>query len=185
MGLVIERMQDGKKFNARYSPDKRGFISSPTVLVSENGKEYVVPAAAMDNPSLIPVLNTIEAARRQGTLGSFDFNAVYRQNTPVPGFVSGGPTGDIPSFNTTEAQVHVRHLEDRALVHLLHKRGQELLQFIQGRGLQYVLDRHTAPSSAEGGLLLYEGAGQGLFADFFRQGLGDLHLRAFPFLDIA
>ena len=87
-GQVIERMQDGKKFNARYSPDKRGFISSPTVLVSENGKEYVVPAAAMDNPSLIPVLNTIEAARRQGTLGSFDFNAVYRQNTPVPGFVS-------------------------------------------------------------------------------------------------
>ena len=71
-GQVIERMQDGKKFNARYSPDKRGFISSPTVLVSENGKEYVVPAAAMDNPSLIPVLNTIEAARRQGTLGSFD-----------------------------------------------------------------------------------------------------------------
>ena len=55
-----------------------------------------------------------------------------------------------------EAQVHVRHLEDRALVHLLHKRGQELLQFIQGRGLQYVLDRHTAPASAEGGLLLYE-----------------------------
>ena len=44
---------------------------------------------------------------------------------------------------------------------------------------------HTAPASAEGGLLLYEGAGQGLFADFFRQGLGDLHLRAFPFLDIA
>jgi len=101
-GQVIERMQDGKKFNARYSPDKRGFISSPTVLVSENGKEYVVPAAAMDNPSLIPVLNTIEAARRQGTLGSFDFNAVYRQNTPVPGFVSGGPTGDIPSFDTTD-----------------------------------------------------------------------------------
>ena len=65
-GQVIERMQDGKKFNARYSPDKRGFISSPTVLVSENGKEYVVPAAAMDNPSLIPVLNTIEAARRRG-----------------------------------------------------------------------------------------------------------------------
>lgn len=101
-GQVIERMQDGKKFNARYSPDKRGFISSPTVLVSENGKEYVVPAAAMDNPSMIPVLNTIEAARRQGTLGSFDFNAVYRQNTPVPGFVSGGPTGDIPSFDTTD-----------------------------------------------------------------------------------
>lgn len=101
-GQVIERMQDGKKFNARYSPDKRGFISSPTVLVSENGKEYVVPAAAMDNPSLIPVLNTIEAARRQGTLGSFDFNAVYRQNTPAPGFVSGGPTGDIPSFDTTD-----------------------------------------------------------------------------------
>lgn len=101
-GQVIERMQDGKKFNARYSPDKRGFISSPTVLVSENGKEYVVPAAAMDNPSLIPVLNTIEAARRQGTLGSFDFNAVYRQNTPVPGFVSGGPTGAIPSFDTTD-----------------------------------------------------------------------------------
>lgn len=89
-GYVVERQQDGEKYNARYSPNKRGFISSPTVLVSENGKEYVVPSDAMDNPTLIPVLNTIEAARRQGTLGSFDFNAVYRQQPKIQGLANGG-----------------------------------------------------------------------------------------------
>ncbi|MDD6149340.1 MAG: phage tail tape measure protein [Bacteroides sp.] len=77
------RKQDGKKFKARLSPDKRGFISSPTVLVGENGGEYVIPASGLANPSLQPFLATLETARRNGTLKDLNFDAVYPLSATV------------------------------------------------------------------------------------------------------
>ena len=71
------REQDGKRFKARLSPDKRGFISSPTVLVGENGGEYVIPSSGLDNPTLRPLLATIETARKAGRLKDLNFEAVY------------------------------------------------------------------------------------------------------------
>ena len=85
----VEREQDGRRFKARLDPDRRGFIGSPTVLVGENGEEYVVPHEGLENPTLTPILHSIEAARRNGTLRSLDFSAVY----PVvraAGMESGG-----------------------------------------------------------------------------------------------
>jgi TP901 family phage tail tape measure protein len=83
------RSQDGKKFKARLSPDKRGFVSSPTILVGENGGEYVIPAEGLGNPSLLPFINTLETARRTGTLHSLNFEAVYPVGSAV-GRASGG-----------------------------------------------------------------------------------------------
>lgn len=86
----VEREQDGRRFKARLDPDRRGFISSPTVLVGENGEEYVVPHEGVENPTLTPILHSIETARKNGTLRSLDFSAVY----PVvrtAGMESGGP----------------------------------------------------------------------------------------------
>lgn len=77
------RKQDGKKFKARLSPDKRGFVSSPTVLVGENGGEYVIPASGLANPSLQPFLATLETARRNGTLKDLNFDAVYPLSATV------------------------------------------------------------------------------------------------------
>lgn len=71
-----KRAQDGKTFKARLSPDKRGFVSSPTVLVGENGGEYIIPAAGLANPTLQPFLATLETARRNGTLKDLNFDAV-------------------------------------------------------------------------------------------------------------
>lgn len=85
------RAQDGKAFKARLSPDKRGFVSSPTVLVGENGGEYVIPADGLSNPTLLPFLATMEEARKAGTLKSLNFEAVYPVGAAI-GRESGGFT---------------------------------------------------------------------------------------------
>lgn len=83
------RAQDGKAFKARLSPDKRGFVSSPTVLVGENGGEYVIPADGLSNPTLLPFVATMEEARKAGTLKSLNFEAVYPVGAAI-GRESGG-----------------------------------------------------------------------------------------------
>ena len=91
-GLVkTRRQQDGRSFEARLSPDKRGWVQSPTILVGEEGPEYVIPADGVANPSLSPFLNTIEQARRNGTLRSLNMGAVYPASVAY-GQAKGGVT---------------------------------------------------------------------------------------------
>lgn len=80
----VTRQQDRHRFRARLNPEKRGFIETPTLLVAENGTEYVIPNEGLQNPSLLPFINTIEAARRNGTLRNLNFESVY------PAIVSSG-----------------------------------------------------------------------------------------------
>ncbi len=91
-GLFVERAQDGKKFNARVQPDARGYIDKPTVLVGENGSEYVIPHEAMENPTMTPIINTIEAARRRGQLRDLDFTQVMPAMMRTQGYAGGGFT---------------------------------------------------------------------------------------------
>lgn len=88
--IFTEREQDGKTFNAKLSPKKRGLISGPTVLVGENGSEYVIPHDGLENPTLMPIIENIEAARKSGRLDSLDFRAVYSPTTVSSGFAVGG-----------------------------------------------------------------------------------------------
>ena len=88
-GGEVVRAQDGRRFKARLSPDKRGFVNSPTLLVSENGQEYVIPKEGLDNPTLLPFINTMEVARRNGQLKNLNFESVYPS---VEGRASGGFT---------------------------------------------------------------------------------------------
>lgn len=97
--INTRREQDGKHFKARLSPDKRGFISSPTVLVGENGGEYVIPAAGLDNPTLRPMLATIETARQAGRLKDLNFEAIYPLSSPI-GRESGGYVQSPPPTST-------------------------------------------------------------------------------------
>ena len=89
---VVRRVQDGKLFPARLSPDARGFVSSPTVLVGENGTEYVIPAEALENPSIRPFISAMETARRAGTLRSLRLEAVRPYS--IRGREEGGFTGN-------------------------------------------------------------------------------------------
>ncbi len=100
--INVRREQDGKGFNARLNPDARGFVTKPTVIVGENGSEYVIPHEALENPTLAPVIASMETARRNGKLRSLNFGAVYPASS-VAGFVSGGFTGDTGASAKTSA----------------------------------------------------------------------------------
>ena len=123
------RAQDGKAFKARLSPDKRGFVSSPTVLVGENGGEYVIPADGLSNPTLLPFVATMEEARKAGTLKSLNFEAVYPVGAAI-GRESGGFTGTSTSSVTgsgsaTSAGASTSSATDERLleaIELLNKR---------------------------------------------------------------
>ena len=87
--IVVKRKQDGKQFPARLDPRKRGFINRPTVLVGENGSEYVIPHEALENPSIRPFINSIETARQNGQLKNLRLEAV-RPEVTMTGRVAGG-----------------------------------------------------------------------------------------------
>ena len=90
-GMVnVKRSQDGKRFRARLSPDARGFIGSPTVLVGENGGEYVIPAEGLANPSIRSFIGAIESARVAGRLKNLRLEAVNPER--AIGYANGGYT---------------------------------------------------------------------------------------------
>lgn len=87
--IDVVRSQDGKKFRARHEPDQRGYVDKPTVLVSEDGPEYVVPHAALKNPSIRPVLDVLERSRQSGTLATINLPAVL-EGRAAGGYVGAG-----------------------------------------------------------------------------------------------
>lgn len=112
--IDVRREQDGKPFRARLNPNKRGFVSSPTVLVAENGTEYVLPNEVVQNPTAYPLLSAVETARQHGTLSSLDFSAIYSPYS-VAGRAAGGYIGDTPgttiwSNQTTDDSSEVKAL---------------------------------------------------------------------------
>lgn len=91
--IDVRRAQDGKLFkNAEYDPDARGFIDRPTVIVGEGpsgrSKEWVASNAAVENPTIAPVLNLLDRAQQAGTIRTLDLNQAIRAN--MSGFASGG-----------------------------------------------------------------------------------------------
>ncbi len=107
-GGYVTRAQDGRRFPARLSPDKRGFVSGPTILVGEAGGEYVIPADGLQNPSLAPFIGSIETARKMGTLRSINFGAISPA-APALAMASGGfssqPAGASVMFNADTARL--------------------------------------------------------------------------------
>lgn len=122
-GFPVERAQDGKRFNAHLDPDARGYIDRPTVLVGENGMEYVIPNEAMKNPTAAPIINTFEAVRRRGRLRDFDFTQTLPAMIRTTGYAAGGPTGTMPTISnlptsesTPDNRVMIQVLEKLATV---------------------------------------------------------------------
>lgn len=91
--IDVRRAQDGKLFpNADYDPDERGFIDRPTVIVGEgpigHSREWVASNAAVENPTVAPILNLLDQAQQAGTIRTLDLNQVIRAR--MAGFSSGG-----------------------------------------------------------------------------------------------
>lgn len=113
--IDVRREQDGKPFRARLNPNKRGFVSSPTVLVAENGTEYVLPNEVVQNPTAYPLLSAVETARQHGTLSSLDFSAIYSPYS-VAGRAAGGYIGDTPRTTMSSSQTTDDSGEVKALL---------------------------------------------------------------------
>lgn len=94
--VKARRDQDGRTFSAKFSPDARGFIATPTVLVGEAGGEYVIPAEGLKNPSVRSFVGAIETARINGRLKSINLAAVNPM--AAIGFSSGGYSSGRKTF---------------------------------------------------------------------------------------
>lgn len=91
--IDVRRAQDGKLFPAAdYNPDARGFIDRPTVIVGEGpsgqSKEWVASNAAVQNPTVAPILNLLDKAQQAGTIRTLDLNQAIRAN--MAGYSTGG-----------------------------------------------------------------------------------------------
>lgn len=140
---VVRRAQDGKLFPARLSPDARGFVSSPTVLVGENGTEYVIPAEALENPSIRPFISAMETARRAGTLRSLRLEAVRPYS--VRGRADGGYADESAHISQNRSS-----MSDPELLGILRELSRRLAEPITAevsmlghRGLVKSFDRYN------------------------------------------
>lgn len=90
--IDIEREQDGRRFHAAYDPKKRGFVDKPTVIVGEGGyghsREWVASNAAVENPTVAPIIDIIDRAQRAGTIRTLDMSKFLLQQ--AQGRASGG-----------------------------------------------------------------------------------------------
>lgn len=117
--IDVEREQDGKRFHAKYDPDKRGFIDKPTVIVGEGprgkSKEWVASNAAVENPTVAPLLNIIDQAQRAGNIRTFDLGKylMAMQGKALGGYVdadalkktSGGFSKNIGTYSEKPREV--------------------------------------------------------------------------------
>ena len=72
-------------------------------MVGEEGNEYVSPSDGLANPTLLPFLGTLEAARRNGALRNIDFGAIYSPMMTVAGRAAGGFTSSEPESSSAAA----------------------------------------------------------------------------------
>ena len=93
--IDVVRSQDGKLFRAKRDPDRRGYIGGTSVIVSEDGTEFVASAAAVRNPTIRPVLDIIDVATRNGSVDTINLPAVI--GATLPGRASGGYLGSAPT----------------------------------------------------------------------------------------
>lgn len=115
--IDVEREQDGKHFNAEFSPGKRGYIDKPTVIVGEGprgkSKEWVASNAALENPTIAPLINLMDAAQRAGQIRTFDMNKylMAMQGRALGGSIEQGPapyplrTRSVPSLSGADSYV--------------------------------------------------------------------------------
>ena len=100
--INVTRSQDGKKFDAVYDPERRGFVDRPTVIVGESGREWVLSNSGIKNPTIAPVIGLIDEAQRNGTVESLDLNRALRSQR-LAGYASGGSLSNRPVSTSPSA----------------------------------------------------------------------------------
>lgn len=99
--IGVVREQDDKRFDAEFSPRKRGFVHRPTVIRTSAGQpvltgeadtEYVVPNDLLRVPEVASMVNLIEAARLRGSFRPVNLSAALAAGA-IPGRENGGYGG--------------------------------------------------------------------------------------------
>lgn len=121
--IDVEREQDGKHFNAEYSPGKRGYIDRPTVIVGEGpkgrSKEWVASNAALENPTIAPLIHLMDAAQRAGQIRTFDMSKylMAMQGRALGGSIEPAPyplrTRSVPSLSGADSYVAMQEFPHR------------------------------------------------------------------------
>lgn len=121
--IDVEREQDGKHFNAEYSPGKRGYIDHPTVIVGEGpkgrSKEWVASNAALENPTIAPLIHLMDAAQRAGQIRTFDMGKylMAMQGRALGGSIEPAPyplrTLSVPSLSGADSYVATQEFPHR------------------------------------------------------------------------
>lgn len=99
----VTRDQDGRRFNARYRPDQRGYVHDPTVLVGEEGTEWVASAQALANPDVSQIISILDTAQRQGQINTLGMADILRQSGLVGSRTQGRATSGYTSSATQQA----------------------------------------------------------------------------------
>lgn len=123
--IDVEREQDGKHFKAKFEPDRRGYVDRPTVLVGEgpagHSKEWVASNAAMENPTVAPLIDVIDKAQRVGDIRTLDLRKVMMQRGLANGGFVSQPVDSKTQAGTTTTTVatSVVNATDEELVAIL------------------------------------------------------------------
>lgn len=150
--IDVEREQDGKHFNAEFSPGKRGYIDKPTVIVGEGprgkSKEWVASNAALENPTIAPLINLMDAAQRAGQIRTFDMNKylMAMQGRALGGSIEQGPapyplrTRSVPSLSNADSYVGTQEISRRDAENAASGRSNEellvLIRELRDNGLR-------------------------------------------------
>lgn len=142
--IDVEREQDGKHFNAEFSPGKRGYIDKPTVIVGEGprgkSKEWVASNAALENPTIAPLISLMDAAQRAGQIRTFDMNKylMAMQGRALGGSIEQGPapyplrTRSVSSLSNADSYVGTQEISRRDTENAASGRSnEELLALIR------------------------------------------------------
>lgn len=115
--IDVEREQDGKHFNAEYASGKRGYVDHPTVIVGEGprgrSKEWVASNAALENPTIAPLINLMDAAQRAGQIRTFDMSKylMAMQGRALGGSIARQSVRTSPEIAPGGADFYVRTQE--------------------------------------------------------------------------
>lgn len=108
--IDVIRQQDGQHFVADYDPDKRGYVDKPTVIVGEGpasqSKEWIASNAALENPTVAPIIELLNREQEKGTIRTVDMNQLMRQNLAgfsAGGFISSGSSQPTPTASTPQS----------------------------------------------------------------------------------
>lgn len=130
--INVTRAQDGKPFTAAYDPSRRGFVDRPTVLVGENGREWVLSNPGVENPTIAPVISLIDEAQRNGTVQSLDLNRAIRAN--MAGYASGGFT-NTPSRTNSDIRTSTPAMQDYTVLNDSLSRLNKVLAVLEKTGV--------------------------------------------------